>query len=99
MYGTINLKLPDMFPVTNGWKQEDAPLPLFFKICFRYAIRRVQDCLKGCGTYQLLVYADDFNILRECVHTMKENAAALLMTSKETGREVNADKTKYMVMS
>ena len=29
---------------------------------------------------------------------MKENAEALLVASKETGLEVNADKTKYMVM-
>ena len=33
------------------------------------------------------------------IHTVKENAAALTVASKETGLEVNADKTKYMVMS
>ena len=33
------------------------------------------------------------------VHTVKENAEALLVASKEIGLEVNADKTKYMVMS
>ena len=31
--------------------------------------------------------------------TVKENAEALLVASMETGLEVNADKTKYMVMS
>ena len=30
---------------------------------------------------------------------MKENAEALLVANKETGLEVNANKTKYMVMS
>ena len=30
---------------------------------------------------------------------MKENAEALLVATKETGLEVNADKTKYMVLS
>ena len=30
---------------------------------------------------------------------MKENAEVLLVATKETGLEVNADKTKYMVMS
>jgi hypothetical protein len=30
---------------------------------------------------------------------MKKNTEALLVASKETGQEVNADKTKYMVMS
>ena len=33
------------------------------------------------------------------VHTVKENAEALLVASKEIGLEVNADKTKYMVTS
>ena len=50
-------------------------------------------------THQLLAYADDVNILGGSVHTVKENAEALVVASKETGLEVNADKTKYMVMS
>jgi len=33
------------------------------------------------------------------VHTIKENTEALIVASKEIGLEVNADKTKYMVMS
>jgi len=33
------------------------------------------------------------------VHTVKKNAEALIVATKETGLEVNADKTKYMVMS
>ena len=33
------------------------------------------------------------------LHTVKENAEALLVATKEIGLEVNADKTKYMVMS
>jgi len=51
------------------------------------------------GTHQLLVYADDVNILGGSVHTVKENTEALIVASKETGLEVNADKTKYTVMS
>ena len=49
--------------------------------------------------YQLLVYADDVNILGGSVHTVKENTEALAVTSKETELAVNAEKTKYMVMS
>ena len=33
------------------------------------------------------------------IHTVKENAEALVVATKEIGLEVNADKTKYMVMS
>jgi hypothetical protein len=33
------------------------------------------------------------------VDTVKKNTEAIIVASKETGLEVNADKTKYMVMS
>ena len=67
-----------------------------------YAIKRVQVNqygLKLNGTHQLLAYADDDNILGGSIHTVKENAEASLVVTKENGLEVNADKTKYMVMS
>ena len=41
--------------------------------------------------------ADDVNILGGSAHTVKENAEALLVATKEIGLEVNADNTKYMV--
>ena len=74
----------------------------FSTLLLAYAIRRVQviqDGLKLNGTLQLLVYADDVNIMGCSVYTVKENAEALVMANKETTLEVNADKTKYMVMS
>jgi hypothetical protein len=33
------------------------------------------------------------------IHTLKENAEALVAATREIGLKVNADKTKYMVMS
>ena len=91
-----------MFPIRNGLKQGDGLSPLLFNFALAYAIRRVQvnqDDLKLNGTHQLLVYTDDVNILGGSVHTIKENAEALIMPSKETGLEVNVDKTRYMVTS
>jgi hypothetical protein len=38
-------------------------------------------------------------ILGGSVRTIKENAEALIVTSKETGIKVNTEKAKYMVMS
>jgi predicted fused transcriptional regulator/phosphomethylpyrimidine kinase len=55
--------------------------------------------LKLNGTHQLLVYADDVNILVGSIHTIWKNTEALVIVSKETGLEVHTDKTKYMVMS
>jgi hypothetical protein len=48
---------------------------------------------------KLPVFADGDNLLGENICTVKTNIRALLATSKETGLEVNADKTKNMVMS
>ena len=39
------------------------------------------------------------NKLEGSVHTIKEKAEALIVASKEIGLEVNANKTKYMIMS
>jgi len=55
--------------------------------------------LKLNGTHQFLAYADDVNILGGSIHTLKENAEALVAATREIGLEVSADKTKYMVMS
>ena len=54
--------------------------------------------MKLNGTHQFLVYAD-VNILGGSIYTIKKDAEVLIMASRETGLEVNADKTKYVVMS
>jgi hypothetical protein len=50
-------------------------------------------------THQLLVYADDVNLLGDNVNTIKENTETLLEASRDIGVEINAEKTKYMIMS
>jgi len=60
----------------NGLKQGEGLLPLLFNVASEYAIRRVQinqDVVKINSTLQLLVYADDVNIIGGRVYTRKKN--------------------------
>jgi hypothetical protein len=47
--------------------------------------------LKLNGTHQLLVYADDVNLLGDNIDTIKKNTQTLIDASKEVGR--------YMLLS
>jgi len=72
----------------NSLKHADALSPILFNVALECAIRRVQvnqGGLKLNCTRRLLVYADGVNILRESMHTIKENAEVLIVASKEIG--------------
>jgi hypothetical protein len=52
--------------------------------------------LKLSGRDQLLVYADDTNLMGDNIDTIKKNTQTLIDAGKEVGLEVNTKETKYM---
>jgi hypothetical protein len=60
---------------TDGLKGDDLSL-LHFNFAFEYAIRNVQENQEGLklnGTHQLLVYADDDDILDKKINAIQKN--------------------------
>jgi hypothetical protein len=94
--------LSDNFPIQNSLKQGDALWPLLFKFALENAIRKVQRNqvgLKLNGTHQLLVCADDVNLLGDNLQIPYRKIQTLIDASKEVGLEVNAEKAEYMLLS
>jgi hypothetical protein len=54
--------------------------------------------LKLNGMHQLLIYANDVNLLGDDIDTIKKKTETLFDASKEVDLEVNAEKTKYVLL-
>jgi hypothetical protein len=77
-------------------------IAIAFKFTLECATRRVQvnqgrpevKWYRVCFWFMLMM----FIYWAESIHTIKKISEALVFASKGTGLEVNADKTKYLVM-
>jgi hypothetical protein len=88
----IGKYLSDNFFIQNG-----CFIATFFNFALVYAFRKVQENhvgLKLNEIHQLMVYADDVNLLVYNIHNIKKNRGTLINASKEVVLEVNTRKLK-----
>jgi hypothetical protein len=94
--------LSDSFPIRSSLKRGNALSPLLFNFALEYAIKEVQQnqvWLNLNGAHQLLVSADDVNLLGDNKNTIQKNSRTLIYASKEVCLEVNTEKTKYVYVA
>jgi hypothetical protein len=65
-----------------------------FQLYFRayYKVKENQVGLKLDGIHQLLVYADNVNLLGDNIATVKKNTESLIDANREVDLEMNAEK-------
>jgi hypothetical protein len=67
--------------------------------CDQKKVQGNQVSLELNETHKLLVYADDVHLLGDSINTIKENIETLLEASRDVGLEINAEKTKCVIIS
>ena len=95
----VGKHLSDMFPTKNGLKLRGALLSLLFNFALVCVIKRFQVNQVGLKlnvAHQLLVYADEINMLGRSMPTIKKNTGALVVTTREIGLAV-ATREKMLI--
>jgi hypothetical protein len=90
-----------MFPIKNILKKGDAFSSLLLNFAVEYAIRKDEANQQGLEVnimHQILVYDDGVKILGGSTHTIQKNTE-MVVANEKIGLGVNAEETKYIVMS
>jgi hypothetical protein len=61
-------------------------------------VKKKQEGLELSGTYQLLIYADEYNLLGKNINTAKKNIKNLSEASKEVSLEIKREMPKFECM-
>jgi hypothetical protein len=94
----IQSTLCEPLPTKNGVRQGDALACLLFNIALEKVIRDEKINTRGSIFYksvQILVYADDIDIVGRSQAAVKEVFISLEKAAKGMGLQVNQEETKY----
>jgi hypothetical protein len=80
--------MSDAFPIHNDLKQGETLSSLLYKM-LSGSSRKNQERMELNGTHQLLVYADDDNLLGRNRKNVNKKEEALSEASREAGQKVN----------
>jgi hypothetical protein len=54
--------------------------------------------LKLNGSHQILAYANDVNLLKDKIYSIRKKRKSLIDVSKDVGLEINVEITKHMLL-
>jgi hypothetical protein len=87
--------LSDTCSIKIGLSRRRCFIAIAFQLCFTICYQEGKELN---GTHQLLIYADNVNMLEENTNSADKNTGTLSEASKESGLEVNTEKSKYIVV-
>jgi hypothetical protein len=96
----VQNELSESFRIRNGLRQGDVSACILFNIALEKIIRdaninqRSNICYKSV---QILVYADDIDIISRSSKSLQEATIALDRAARRMGLEINQAETKYMI--
>jgi hypothetical protein len=85
----------------SEWAESRCSIAIAFQLCLRICH---QESPRESGQFEVewdtsVIAVDNVNFLGGGINAIKENTQSLLEASRDVGLEINAEKTKYMIMS